>query len=671
MKMDKNTVIGLLLIVVILIGFSFYNKKQTNTAYDTQLVIADSLYKAGNYAEAQGAYAKALNIKADEAYPRERIAEISKRLADSAPVASDSAVSDTSSALAPDSLASEDLTLASDSLQEQSLNRKFGVFAHAATGNETFYSIENDLIKIVFSNKGGRPYSAVLKEYARFDSSQVVLLDSAETAFSLSFFANNIPINTQELFFETSVARPEIVINKGADSLSFRLKTAEGQSIEYVYWLEPRSYVLGIRINLNNMNQLLGENTSYLDFRWEMDMVGQEKGKKWEDDNSTIYYKHFEGDVEKLSERSDNEGENVKTRLKWVAFKQHFFSTVLIADDAFLNAEVRYDKEGIEEDELKHCVADLRLPAEGGAKQQIAMRLFMGPNQHKLLRKISKEEDLQLQELVFLGRNIIRWVNRYLIIPLFNFLGSFIGSYGLIILLMTIIIKIILFPLTYKSYISSARMRVLKPQIEQINAKIPKEKAMERQQAAMELYKKAGVNPLGGCLPMLLQMPILLAMFRFFPSSIELRQESFLWASDLSTYDSILNLPFTIPMYGSHVSLFTLLMAVAMVISTKMTSTQTDTGNQVPGMKMMMYLMPVMMVLWFNSYSAGLSYYYLLSNIITIGQTLVIRRFVDDDELLRKIEQNKKKPAPSKSKWQQRLEEAAKQRNTPAKGKKR
>jgi YidC/Oxa1 family membrane protein insertase len=257
----------------------------------------------------------------------------------------------------------------------------------------------------------------------------------------------------------------------------------------------------------------------------------------------------------------------------------------------------------------------------------------------------------------------LAWINRFAIIPIFNWLGSFISNFGIVILLLTIILKLVLFPLTYKSYVSSAKMRVLKPQIDEINAKIPKEKAMERQQATMALYRKVGVNPMGGCLPMLLQFPILIAMYRFFPASIELRQKAFLWTNDLSSYDSIWNLPFNIPMYGNHVSLFTILMAISMIFSTKISSNQMQGANaQMPGMKMMMYMMPVMMLVWFNQYSSGLSYYYFLTNIITIGQTLIIRRFVDDEAVLKKISENKKKPV-TKSKFQQRLEEMAKQRS--------
>jgi len=290
-----------------------------------------------------------------------------------------------------------------------------------------------------------------------------------------------------------------------------------------------------------------------------------------------------------------------------------------------------------------------------GESSAIKMKMYFGPNSFTLLKKY----DLQLEELVFLGRNIIRWINQFVIIPIFNLLDNFIVSYGIIILILTLIIKVVLFPLTHKSFLSQAKMRVMKPMVDELAKKFPKqEDAMKKQQATMELYKKAGVSPMGGCLPMLLQMPILFAMFRFFPTSIELRQQSFLWAKDLSTYDSIFNLPFTIPMYGDHVSLFTLLMTVSTIISTKITS-PAGGQEQMPGMKTMMYMMPVMFMLILNNFSAGLTYYYFLANVITIVQTQVSRRFVNEAEILKKIEENKKKPV-KKSKWQQRLEAASK-----------
>ncbi|MFW6370078.1 MAG: membrane protein insertase YidC, partial [Bacteroidota bacterium] len=309
---------------------------------------------------------------------------------------------------------------------------------------------------------------------------------------------------------------------------------------------------------------------------------------------------------------------------------------------------------------LRNMRAEIGVPYDG-AGTTIPLKFYFGPNHFNTLKKY---DELELKELVNLGKSIIKWINQFVIIPIFNFFERFTGNYGLIILLLTIVIKTALFPLTYKSYLSQAKMRVLKPQIDEINERIPKDKAMERQQATMALYKKAGVNPMGGCLPMLLQMPILFAMFRFFPTSIELRQEGFLWATDLSTYDSILSWDAEIPLisrfYGNHISLFTILMTVSTMLTMKFNSA-TASSNQMPGMKSMMYMMPIMFMFVLNNFSAGLTYYYFLANLITFGQNAIFKSFVDDEALLKKIQQKKAKPV-KKSKFQQRLEEAAKQR---------
>lgn len=303
------------------------------------------------------------------------------------------------------------------------------------------------------------------------------------------------------------------------------------------------------------------------------------------------------------------------------------------------------------------------MPFNPATQSSYNMKMYIGPNHFKTLQSYGHE----LQELVMLGSSIIRWINQYVIVTLFNWLNKYFSNYGIIILILTLIIKFVLFPLTFKSYQSQAKMKVLKPMVDEIGKKFPKkEDAMKKQQATMDLYKKAGVSPMGGCLPMALQMPILFAMFRFFPASIELRQEGFLWATDLSTYDSILNLPFTIPMYGDHVSLFTLLMTVSTILTMRFNSPQSGQEG-VPGMKTMMYMMPVMFMLILNNFSSGLTYYYFLANIITFGQNMIAKRFIDEEAVLSKLEANKKKAPAAKSKFQKRLEEAAKQKGYKAK----
>ncbi len=329
---------------------------------------------------------------------------------------------------------------------------------------------------------------------------------------------------------------------------------------------------------------------------------------------------------------------------------------MVITDSFFLNGKVKSYLTPESEKYIRYYTSELGLPFTASAPEPLSMKLYFGPNSTTILKK----EGMELDQLVFLGKNIIGWINRFLIIPVFNWLDNYIGSYGIIILILTILIKIVLFPLTYKSYQSTAKMAVLKPQVDELSKKFPKkEDALKKQQATMDLYKRAGVNPMGGCLPTLLQMPILFAMFRFFPVSIELRQEAFLWATDLSTYDSILTLPFTIPLYGNHVSLFTLLMTGSTLLTMKMTGA--SPGSDQPGMKMMMYMMPVMFMLILNNFSSGLTYYYFLANIITYIQNIVSKRFINADAVLATLEENRKKPL-KKSKWQARLEDAARQR---------
>jgi membrane protein insertase, YidC/Oxa1 family, C-terminal domain len=406
------------------------------------------------------------------------------------------------------------------------------------------------------------------------------------------------------------------------------------------------------------MDKIIDASNRNPDFVWGEYVPRQEKGAANENNYTDLQVKYFEDEDESFSASKAEESKVINTRLKWIAFKQQFFSSVLIADNNFANASLQSARIQDTSKYLKHYAATIGINYDSKPKYTVPMSIYFGPNHYPTLKKYN----LDLEKLVFLGRNIIRVINKFVIIPIFNWLNQFIGNFGIIILLLTLIIKIGLFPLTFKSYQSQAKMRVLKPQIDEINQKIPKDKAMERQQATMALYKKAGVNPLGGCLPMLLQFPILIAMFRFFPTSIELRQHGFLWANDLSTYDSILTLPFNVPLgYGNHVSLFTILMTVTTIISMKMSQQTTSMDSQMPGMKTMMYIMPVMFMFFLNSFSAGLTYYYFLANVITIGQNEIFKRMIDEEKLLKQIHANKAKPQ-KKSKFQERLEKMARER---------
>lgn len=621
--MDRNSIIGIALITAIIIGWGVLNQP-TEAEKRIMQERRDSL------AQVRLAQEKALKAKQTNADFNKEAKKLSENKEEN------------------------------DSLRRVKLQNRLGSFASAGEGKEEFVTLENQYLKVKLSTKGGRPYSVELKNYKTYDSSKVILFDGKTSHIGINFpTVNNRMINTSNLFFVSTSGNKNLDASKQSQTIGMRLKAANNKYIEFSYTLQPDSYILDYNINFVNIEDIIPANTTYLDFRWWLDASKKEKGKEWENNNTTIYYKHFKDEVDYLSERSEAESKDITTSLKWIAYKQQFFSSILIAKDHFTNAKIKYQTL-TSDTMLKHFETEMTLGYRSGITKNIPLQFYFGPNHYNTLA----ENDLNMEKLVPLGWGIFGWVNRLVVIPLFNLLGSFIGSFGLIILLMTLIIKLVLFPLTYRSYLSTAKMRVLKPEIDAITKKIPKDKAMERQQATMALYKKTGVSPLGGCLPMLLQMPILIAMYNFFPASIELRQESFLWATDLSSFDSIFDLPFAIPAYGDHISLFTLLMAASMMISTRLNgSQQMGDNNQMAGMKFMMtYGMPVMLLIWFNNYAAALSYYYFLSNIITTIQTLVIRRFVDDKAILSKLNEKKKKPV-KKSGFQQRLEQMARERN--------
>tara|TARA_R110001583_G_scaffold24456_3_gene89163 strand:- start:9210 stop:11063 length:1854 start_codon:yes stop_codon:yes gene_type:complete len=542
------------------------------------------------------------------------------------------------------------------------LQETFGVFSSAAAQKEEFITIENKLVKIKVSNKGGRIYSVELKDYQTHDSLPLILWEGEKNRFGMSFYADNKAINTQDLFFTSEAGFENINASSQEKALSMKLKTNDDQYLEYVYTLAPDSYMLDFDIKVIGLNDIISRSHNNLIFNWQADIYGKEKGRKNENMYSALYYKYNEDDVENLSVGGEDEAskEDLATQIKWIGFKQQFFTSALISKNTFKVQSLKSVDMGEHSPILKNFSAEILLPYSGDVKESYPMKFYFGPNHYKTLRKYGK--DIQLEEVIDLGWGIFAWVNKYFVIEIFNFLEKYMGNYGLIILILTVIIKLILSPLTYKSYLSTAKMRVLKPQIDEINEKIPKDKSMERQQATMALYKKAGVNPMGGCLPMVVQFPILIALFRFFPASIELRQKSFLWAADLSSYDSIMTLPWEIPFYGDHISLFCILMAATNLVYTKMNG-QMQTTNQMPGMQAMMYMMPVMFLVWFNNYASGLSYYYFIATLFTIVQTWAIRKWmVDDNKVLAMLEASKKKPV-TKSKFQKRLEDAAKQAN--------
>lgn len=544
-----------------------------------------------------------------------------------------------------------------------------GVFAASVEGEQKLITLENEQVRVTLSTRGGHVYAAELKEYKTWDQKPLVLFEGQDNLFNLKFFSGNKPVFTKDLHFDLIDGQEAQVASDQPKSVTLRLQAGEGQWMDFVYTLEPESYNLDFDIRMNNMNEVFGRNTPFLDLDWSFPLKQLERGAKFENQYSSIFYKYYQDEAGNLVSRKEGEKDLV-TKVEWIGFKQQFFSTVLRAENYFNSARIKTTDLPIESGYLKLCEAAITLPIENETNETIPLVYSFVPNHFKTLKEMGNE----YESMVDLGWPFISWINKWVVVNAFHWMEGvfkFPWKYGLIIILLTIFFKGILLPLSYKSYVSGAKMRVLKPQVDEINKKFPKEKAMERQQATMALYRKAGVNPMGGCLPMLLQMPIWLALFRFFPASIELRQQSFLWAKDLSSYDSILDLPFEIPMYGDHISLFTLLMAVSMVLTTKINMAQTDTGQQqMPGMKMMMYLMPVMMLLWFNSYASGLSFYYFVSNLITFLQMYLIKRTINEEKILARLNANQKKPQ-KKSSFQSRLEKMARERQQLAKNPKR
>jgi len=646
--MDRNTVIGLLLIFAIFIGFTIYN--QPSDEEKAEMYRNDSIAQAKQFRIDSMAVANG-----QRTVTQDEVAEIE--------------------------------TLSGEPIPATELHDRLGAFATAGIGEDKEFIVESDLLKLRISNKGGKIINVELKDYQSYDSLPLVLYNNDDVNFGYTFFANNRTINTNMLYFrpfykgmEWDGNRPLKVSGSEKLSLSMRLYTDAGNGtideskyIEYVYTLQGDNYMMDYKLNLVGMNQVIDQGTNFLDLTWETEMRRQEKSLDNARAESTIYYKYFEEDVDYLTETKDAE-ESLKTDVRWLSFKSRFFASTLIGDEPFINADIKAfnDEQNTDEHYLRSMSALIGVPYANAPQQTFPMRMYFGPTKYRTLKKYK----LELQRQIPLGWSffLMAWINIYAVIPVFDWLGGYGWNYGIVILLLTIMLKLVLFPIAYKTYKSSAKMRVLKPEIDEIGKKFPKsEDAMKKQQATMGLYKKAGVNPMAGCVPMLLQFPILIAMFRFFPSSIELRQQSFLWAHDLSSYDSILSLPWHIPFYGDHVSLFTLLMTVSTIMYTKINNDMMGaTSNQMPGMKTMMYIMPVMFLGIFNNYASGLSYYYLLANLITFAQMYLIRKTINEDKILKQIQLNKTKPVKKKSGFQKRLEDMAKQKGINAKtGKKK
>lgn len=647
---NKNTIIGLVLIFGIFIAYSYLMSPSQDQLLE-QRRKSDSIYQVNQSKYEARIRTIARERALDAARQKEKVLASGKKL---------------------DSLTILRLTMRDE----------LGLFANAAVGTDTFYTIENDLLKLRISSLGGKISNVELKKYKTWEKNPLILVNKDSLQFGFSFFSNNRIINTGRLFFQPhftgltgSGGQPVKVSGKDSVTFAMRLHVAASDSafdpekyIEYLYTIRGDQYMISYKVRFVNMADVVDPATKFLVLNWNENLKRQEKSLTQERMNTGLYFKILDDKVDYLSESKDDEKIMKNERLKWVSFKQQFFSVTLIAGDYFSDPRISIVTLPGPKSYLKTMSAELGIPFSPAEKKEVAMSVYFGPNEFYGLKKYK----LDLERIIPLGWGffLMAWINIYAVIPVFTFFGNFGWNYGIIILILTILLKIVLFPIAFKTYKSSAKMRVLKPDVDVLNEKFPKkEDAMKKQQAMMDLYKKAGVNPMAGCVPMLLQMPILIAMFRFFPSSIELRQQPFLWATDLSSYDSIWQFPggFTIPYYGDHISLFALLMTISSILYTRINDQMMgSTQQQMPGMKTMMYLMPLMFLFWFNDYSSGLSYYYLLANLLTFAQIYIIRATIDEKKLHAQIEANRKKPA-KKSGFQKRLEDMAKKRGYPVK----
>ena len=601
--MNKNTIIGFVLIGVIMFGFTWYQSK--------------------NYKEQMGAQAQLDSIA--------RVEQMA--------------------AMAMDSVKKAQGIVDETNVRVSAIpTYKDTLLTSARMSQEALYRLSNDKMEIEFTSRGAQPYSVKINDYKSYDSTDLYLIRPDQSRYDIKVYAGE-NVNTKDFTFE--------VVEHSDSVIVMRLPFSNGGYIQQRYALTSGSYSLYNELSFVGMDGVIPRNVSMLDIDWNVNIPRLEKGYKNEKQYSKLdYYFTGEKKPEQIG-RGRDASERVDTKVKWFAFQQQFFSAIMTSGSEFASADlsVKFYNEDDPSKNLMACSANLRSDFNiASGDVVLPFEFYFGPNDYTILKKYGQE----YEKIISLGGWLVGWISRFVIIPCFNFLGKFITNYGLIILLMTIIIKIVISPLTLKSYKSSAKMQVLKPEIEQLNKKYPNEKdAMKKQQATMELYRKAGISPMGGCLPMLLQMPILFAMFRFFPACIDLRQQKFLWADDLSAYDSIVDFGVNVPLIGDHLSLFALLMAVTMFFYSKMTSGQMSDDPNMAGMKFMsVWLMPIMMFFICNNLSAALSYYYLLSNIITMIQTWYIRKFVvTEDKVRAEMVANANKPK-KKSKWQMRLEEA-------------
>ncbi len=674
--MDKNTITGLLLMAAVMFGFLWLSKPneaqqaaeaarreqartdreqtETNQAYNLtpgdSAAIAATVRSLGNR-NTDGSYTftdSRFNLALDT------IGRLSGTYSDGTSTVDINALAAGRSTLDASALAN-----AAKAVKELNANAaKYAGFARHLSGENKEYVLENDLVRITLASRGAKVDQVELKKYKTEvggDTANIMLFRDDTDSYGFQFRTSDQRLDTRDFNFSATA--------EGDSAVYFAMTPADGAEWGIRYTLVKDSYVVRMDIVQKGMAAVLPANTASMDFNWHQKMARNELGRTFEERNSAIYYNYIGEGVDELSS-NDDDSENLNGRLRWVAFKNQFFSSVIIARDCFNSA--RLTSLNIKTaDRLKDMTMEASLPYTVSDGTAASFDWYFGPNDYPILSGLDDtlgyDDDLSLTRLIPLGWGLFRWINTLIVIPVFTFLGSFITNYGIIILLLTIFIKLIIFPFTFKSFKSQAKMRVLAPEIKEINEKYPnQEDALKRQQETMALYSRAGASPFSGCLPMLLQMPVLIAMFSFFPSAIELRGQSFLWAHDLSAPDSVLTLPFSIPFYGNHVSLFCLLMTVINIVYMRISMQNQPSSQGMSGMKMMQYIMPVMFLFIFNDYASGLSYYYLLSLLITIIQTYIFRHVIDEKKVREQLLANARKPR-KKSGWMARLEEAQRQ----------
>ena len=614
--MDRNTWVGFLLIALIIIGFSWFTRPSEEELAARQ-AMNDSIALAQYTAAEAARMSEALTIEQ----------------------------------------AKEQTTSADNAVdREQQQRATYGALLPAANGEDKTTVLQNSKVRLHIANKGGLIERAELKEYKAYGDTvnDLCLFRDGESEMSFTLItANNRILSTKNLYF--------VPTQVNDTTLRMRLVSENSDAwLDFVYTLPADDYMVHLQIIPHHMHEVLAQNVNSMEMQWDQMIAQQERGRKFEERYAQLQYMLVGGDMEKLSE-SKATTKKESARIKWIGYKDQFFSTVLIADDAFTSTLLESTPQDKYSGYIKQYKTQTSVNFDPTGRQTTGFRLYLGPNHYNTLKAyddgLSGDDKLRLKELVPLGWKIVSWINKILVIPMFDLFTSWGLHIGIVILLMTLVIKLIILPFVFASYKSSAKMRVLKPQIDEINAKYPPEKMQERQQATMALYSRAGVSPMSGCLPMLFQFPVLMAMFWFFPTAIELRGKSLWWADDLSAYDSILTWGFDIPLLGDHLSLFCLLMTIANFGYTYITMQQQSTDPNMKFMKYMMYAMPLMFLFIFNDYAAGLSYYYLLSLGFTILQTMLFRWSIDDKKLLKQMEENaKKRESKPKSGLMARLE---------------